>query len=186
MDARLFTFLFLGIIGGISLLLYTFKFHRGFVITFFLHGSIFMAVSVWESPIWFPGDSVDSTGGPLWHYGFWWLFMGLILIAFLLMFIYAQSREKDYKPFGKKYSKEASVYLVFLIGNWLTFGALEDFGCYIIWGLDKFYEYAQYIHQDRFFLGIPTVPTKLDKLGHEVQNEGLNDVAGTGACPERV
>jgi acetyltransferase len=31
-----------------------------------------------------------------------------------------------------------------------------------------------------------TVPTKLDKLGHEVQNEGLNDVAGTGACPERV
>jgi hypothetical protein len=32
-------------------------------------------------------------------------------------------------------------------------------------------------------LFVSTVPTKLDKLGHEVQNEGLNDVAGTGAAP---
>ena len=157
MEAWLFALSFIGLLGGISLLIF-FKFHIGFAITFFFHGCLYVTVSVWESPLWKPFDGIDCVGGWDWMWGLWGLmFMFIIPLAFLTMFVYAQSREENYKIFGKEYTKEASIYLMLIAGNWMTFGVMEDFGCYIIWGLDKFAEYAAVIHQDRFFLGIPTL-----------------------------
>ena len=154
MEAWLFGLIFIGSIGAISILL-LFKCHPGFAIAFFFHGAILMAVSIWESPIWNPGDAFDCTGSWDWHWGFWGLTqIFLIPAALLTMFVYAQSREPNYKMFGKEYSKEAFVFLGLLIGNYMTFGVLEDFGCYVIWGLDKFYSYAPLFHGDEFFLGV--------------------------------
>ena len=154
MQGWLFALIFIGAIGGISLIL-LFKCHPGYAIAFFFHGALLMAVSVWESPIWFPGDGLFSPSNNDWHYGFWGLTqMFLIPLTFLTMFVYAQSREEGYKMFGKKYTKEATGFLVLLVGNYMTFGVLEDFGCYVIWGLDKFYEYAPMIHGPDFFLGV--------------------------------
>lgn len=79
----------------------------------------------------------------------------LIPLTFLTMLVYAQSREENYKMFGKKYTIEASIFLMLLAGDWMTFGAFEDFGCYIIWGLENFYRDAQVFHGDRFLWGIP-------------------------------
>ena len=156
MDSWLFALLFMGLLGGISIIIF-YKCHIGFAITFFFHGSIYVAVSIWESPLWNPGDIFIVYGGDNWHYGFWGLMQTFIVpLTFLTMFIYAQSREEDYVPFGKEYSKEASLYLLLLIGDWMTFGVMEDFGCYVIWGLDKFYDYAHRIHAS-WFLGVPTL-----------------------------
>ncbi len=147
----------MGMLGGISLFL-LYKCHPGFAITFFFHGSLYVSVSIWESPLWNPGDLFFCYGGWDWHWGFWGLMQTfLVPSSFLAMFIYAQSREQDYVPFGKKYAIEAAWFLMLLVGNWMTFGVMEDFGCYIIWGLENFYPYASYIHDGNFFLGIPTL-----------------------------
>ncbi|MDD1779259.1 MAG: hypothetical protein LUQ65_13920, partial [Candidatus Helarchaeota archaeon] len=125
---------------------------------FFFHGAILMAVSIWEAPIWNPGDAFNLTGSWDWHWGFWGLTqMFLIPGLFLAMFVYAQSREENYQRFGKKYTKEAVAFLGLVIGNFMAFGPLEDFGCYVIWGLDKFYAYAPLFHGANFVFGV--IPT---------------------------
>jgi len=158
MEAWLYALISLSILGGISLFLMALKFHYGFIITFFFQGSLYISVTVWESPLWNPGDGIDCVGGWDWLWGLWGLmFMFLIPLAFLSMFIYAQSREEKYKIFGKYYSIEASIFLMLLVGNWFTFGVVEDFGCYIIWGLENFHTYAAIIHGDAFLWGIPSL-----------------------------
>ena len=156
MEAWFYALIHLSLLGGISLLLLH-KCHKGFAITFFFHGAIYAAVSVWESPLWNPWDPFFCRGGADWHYGFWGLSQTFIIPAtFLAMFIYAQSREENYVPFGKEYSKEAALFLMLLIGNWMTFGVIEDFGCYVIWDISRFHFYAYRIHAS-WFLGIPTL-----------------------------
>lgn len=158
MEHWLYALMCLSILGGISLLLMLFKFHYGFIITFFFHGSLFIAVTVWETDLWNPVGGTCSGGTWNWHWGLWGLlYMFLIPLTFLCMFVYAQSREADYKMFGKYYTHEALLFLMLIIGNWCTFGPIEDFGCYVIWGLEHFQAYAPLFHQDRFLWGIPTL-----------------------------
>ena len=85
------------------------------------------------------------------------------------MFVYAQSQQADYQRFGRKETIEASLLLMLLIGNFGTLGALEDFGCYIIWGLDQFYVHAPYFHGTNFVLGIPTLYWVLVPFGLVLQ-----------------
>ena len=155
MEAWLYALIFLSSFGGIALLIF-FKFHKGFGIMFFFHGAIFVGVTVWESSIWGPPPTVFGKWDWLW--GFWGLtMMFLVPLTFLTMFVYAQSQRPDYKIFGKKETIEASLFLMLIIGNYGSFGALEDFGCYIIWGLDRFYKDAWHFHRENMFLGIPTL-----------------------------
>lgn len=151
----LYALIFLSFFGGIALIIF-FKVHKGFGIIFFFHAALYVGVTIWESSIWGPPPTVFGKWD--WMWGFWGLTMMCLLpLTFLTMFVYAQSQRPDYKMFGKKESIEASLVLMLIIGNYGSFGALEDFGCYIIWGLDKFYEYAAYFHGPRMFLGIPTL-----------------------------
>ena len=157
MEHWLYALMTLGILGGISLLLMLFKYHYGFIIAFFFQGSLYIAVTIWETDLWNPDGGVCSSGTWNWHWGLWGLmFMFLIPLTLLSMFVYAQSRESDYKIFGKYYTIEASVFLMLIAGNYFTFGPLEDFGCYVIWGLDKFQAQAPLFH-DTFWWGIPSL-----------------------------
>ncbi|NVM27496.1 MAG: hypothetical protein HWN65_01530 [Candidatus Helarchaeota archaeon] len=157
MDPWLFALIFLSLFGGIALIMF-YKFHKGFGTIFFFQGAIYVSISVGESSMWDPFDGYFCYGSKLWMWAFWGLLiMFVVPIAFLTMFIYAQSQRPDYKVFGKKESIEASLVLMLIVGNYGTFGAFVDFGCYIIWGLDRFYEYAVIFHGSRFFLGIPTL-----------------------------
>ena len=158
MEHWLYALMYLCIIGGISLLLMLFKFHYGFIIAFFFHGSLYLTVTVWETDLWNPVGGMCSGATWNWSWGMWGLlFMFLIPLTFLTMFVYAQSREEDYKIFGRRETIEASVFLMLIAGNYFTFGPIEDFGCYVIWGLEKFQAYAPLFHHDRFLWGIPNL-----------------------------
>ncbi len=163
MEAWLYALIFLSLYGGIALIIF-YKFHKAFGITFFFHGAIYVGITVWESSIWGPPLFIEGAWD--WGWGFWGLtMMFLIPLTFLTMFVYGQSQRPDYQLFGRRESIEASLFLTFLIGNFGTFGALEDFGCYIIWGLDHFHDYALIYHKTNFILGIPTLYWILLPLG---------------------
>lgn len=167
MEGWLYTLIFLSSFGGIALIIF-YKFHKAFGITFFFHSAIYVGITVWESSIWGPPPTVFGAWD--WVWGFWGLtMMFLIPLTFLTMFVYAQSQRADYQMFGRKETIEASLLLMLLIGNFATFGALEDFGCYIIWGLDQFYVHAPYFHGTNMFLGIPNLYWMLLPLGLTLQ-----------------
>lgn len=143
--ALLFAISFLGILGGIAFLLKYLKVHAMFIITFFFHGSIYLSASVWESGIWGGNTNLHATN--VFTYGLWLLSYGLIGCSFLAMFI-------DKEGFNKH---KIVIFGGLLMGDWMFFGVLEDFGCFIIWGVERTFNPSfAYWHLNWIFGLFPT------------------------------
>ena len=119
---------------------------RWFLHTFLFHGALYFVIAIWEHDIWDPVEVCTSQGW-WWHYGFWWVMYSVIIpLMFITMFLMAN----NWKPKKEK----LFWYGALLCGNWWFFGPLEDFMCYVFWGLDKFHEY-KYVFHNTFLFGIP-------------------------------
>jgi len=115
-------------------------------------------MAVWESDVWSPLKETRLSGSWGFIFGFWLITLTILIPAiFLLSLIYAQSQNPTWKPFHKYYTKEALTYVMLLAGNWMFFGVLEDFGCYVIWGVDRFYELAPWFHRGLWIGGLPWI-----------------------------
>jgi hypothetical protein len=136
MDSILYTIIFLVIMIAVVTVLNKLKIHPYFVVMLFFHGSIYLGGSVWEAAIWGPSPyDCHSTANFSW--GLWWLVHGLIAISYVALYAINQSNYMDFDFSGIKW-KDIAILSGLALGNVLFFGVLEDFGCYIIWGLDTF------------------------------------------------
>jgi len=143
-SAIIFTISFFGILGGISFLLHYSKADSSYIIAFFFHGSIYLSSSVWESAIWgFPRTYYTL---PYFSLSLWLLLYGVIGVSFMVQYINKEGFDRD----------KFVIFGGLLIGNWMFFGVLEDFGCFLIWGVaDTFNPTYAYWHHDWFFNIVP-------------------------------
>jgi hypothetical protein len=99
---------------------------------------MYLATSIWEAAIWGPNSS--GHGNQNWiefRVGLWWILYGLIAFSFIALYTVHQSDVLNFDFSGVKW-KNVLWLSILVVGSILVFGVLEDFGCYLIWGLDTF------------------------------------------------
>ncbi len=129
MYASLFIVLFLGIFAGVSLLFYKLKVSPIFIWTNIVLGTIFLSISVLEAAlrpdITYP-DIPQQYMVALW---------GIITVtATCIPFIFYLAFKYENRDLWS--GKEALFLGILVVGCYLFYGAMEDFCCFVIWGLE--------------------------------------------------
>jgi MFS family permease len=128
-DPLLYLLIAFSIIIAISTLLFFLHVDHVFIWTFSLLSCMYIGGSAWESLI----ITIISGTGPLYLFLIWWVTYGIAAISFLVIDRVAQRR------ISKQIKWDRSIALgILILGLILLMGVMEDFGCFLIWGLEHF------------------------------------------------
>jgi hypothetical protein len=114
-------------------------------LTFILIGTTYMLASIWD--INAIGNGIDFT------ISVWIIFMGVVGSSYIFLYIYYRHGSDFYQD--RTALIKVFLYTGYIIGLMMVFGVLEDFGCYILWGMEYFNpDFAIWI--PHWTWGIPT------------------------------
>lgn len=129
LDPLLYILIAFSIILAISILLFYLHVDHVFIWTFGLLSCMYISGSGWEALI----ITIIPESGPSYLFLIWWVTYGIAAASFLIIDRVAQNR------ISKQVKWDRSIALgILILGTMLLMGVVEDFGCFIIWGLEHF------------------------------------------------
>jgi hypothetical protein len=126
-----------GILALIAILLYYLKLDQIFICTFTLLSGMYISASVWEALI----INIIPGTAPIYLFSMWWITFGFAAASFPITYTIYQKQTQQTILWRKTLSLGALV-----AGIVLFMGVLQDFGCFIIWGLEHFNPLEAYWH----------------------------------------
>ena len=124
MNDVLYLFTFLGILIGITYILYRIHIPPLFYLTHFSIANIYLSISIWEASVRQP-----TTMGYV--FSLWIITIGFVVTIPLLIY-------STYRYENTFSLKEGAVLGLLILGCILLYGVLEDLCCFVIWGFEYF------------------------------------------------
>lgn len=143
MHAILFILGFSGILAGLSFLLYKLQVSPVFILTHAVLGCVYLSIAVWEA-------ATKQSVGIGYLTGLWIITGGFIVTMPFILYLGFKFERRDIWSY-----KEAGMLGLLVLGCAMFYGFLEDFSCFIIWGLEYFNPtYAYWFPPEWWFLGV--------------------------------